>query len=414
MVRFYPQGQSVPKWILMFNDRLERVGDYPFDRLRALLGSIEPAAGHEPISLALGEPQHPTPDLIRTTVEENAALWGKYPPMKGTPDARAAIADWLTARYGLPHGMVDGERNIIPVSGTREALFMIALAAIPEEIAGKRPVVLMPNPFYQVYAGAAVLAGAEPVFLPAGPETGFLPDLSTVTPDILERTALAYYCSPANPQGAIADLETLKDLVQLAREHDFLLVSDECYGEIYDRGVAPPPGAAEACAALGGDLTNIAIFNSLSKRSSAPGLRAGFVAGDAVLIQKFSRLRDYGGAPPPLPLLAAAEALWRDEAHVGQSRELYRQKFDIAEKHLSGRLGFYRAPGGFYLWLDVGDSEEATKILWRDAAIRVIPGAYLARTDGDGRNPGKNYIRCALVHDLEITDLALERLAQAL
>lgn len=397
----------------MFNDRLERIGDYPFDRLRALLGPIEPAAGIEPISLALGEPQHPTPDLIRTTVEANAALWGKYPPMTGTPDARAAIAAWLTSRYNLPDGMI-GDQNIVPVSGTREALFLIALAAVPENIAGKRPVVLMPNPFYQVYAGAAVLSGAEPVFLPAGPETGFLPDLSAVTPDILERTALAYYCSPANPQGVIADLETLKSMIELARRHDFLLVSDECYSEIYDRGVAPPPGAAEACASLGGSLENVAIFNSLSKRSSAPGLRVGFVAGDARLIQKFSRLRDYGGAPPPLPLLAAAAALWRDESHVEQSRELYRQKFDIAKKRLDGRLGFYRAPGGFYLWLDVGDGEEAAKTLWRDAAIRVIPGAYLARTDQNGHNPGNAYIRCALVHDLEITDLALERLAKTL
>ena len=397
----------------MFNDRLERIGDYPFDRLRALLGPIEPAAGIESISLALGEPQHPTPDLIRTTVEANAALWGKYPPMTGTLDARAAIAAWLTSRYNLPDGMI-GDQNIVPVSGTREALFLIALAAVPENIAGKRPVVLMPNPFYQVYAGAAVLSGAEPVFLPAGPETGFLPDLSAVTPDILERTALAYYCSPANPQGVIADLETLKSMIELARRHDFLLVSDECYSEIYDRGVAPPPGAAEACASLGGSLENVAIFNSLSKRSSAPGLRVGFVAGDARLIQKFSRLRDYGGAPPPLPLLAAAAALWRDESHVEQSRELYRQKFDIAKKRLDGRLGFYRAPGGFYLWLDVGDGEEAAKTLWRDAAIRVIPGAYLARTDQNGHNPGNAYIRCALVHDLEITDLALERLAKTL
>jgi succinyldiaminopimelate transaminase len=398
----------------MFNDRLERVGDYPFDRLRALLGPIEPAAGVEPISLALGEPQHPTPDLIRTTVEANAALWGKYPPMKGTPDARAAIADWLTRRYRLPEGMIDGDRNVIPVSGTREALFLIALAAVPEDIAGQRPVVLMPNPFYQVYAGAAVLAGAEPVFLPAGPETGFLPDLTAVSPDILARTALVYFCSPANPQGAIAELETLKYLVELARRHDFLLVSDECYGEIYDRGVAPPPGAVEACAALGGGLQNVAIFNSLSKRSSAPGLRAGFVAGDAALITKFARLRDYGGAPPPLPLLAAAAALWRDEDHVRESRELYRCKFDIAERHLAGQLGFYRAPGGFYLWLDVGDGEQAARTLWRDAAIRVMPGAYLARTDPSGHNPGAGYIRCALVQNLEITDIALERLAQAL
>ncbi len=398
----------------MFNDRLDRVGDYPFDRLRALLGDLAPPDGVAPISLALGEPQHTPPDLIGTTVAANGALWGRYPPMKGSPDARAAIADWLTARYRLPAGMIEPERNVVPVSGTREALFLIALAAVPETKAGARPVVLMPNPFYQVYAGAAVLAGAEPVFLPAGKETGFLPDFAALAPAILERTALAYYCSPANPQGAIADIDTLKMIIGLARQYDFLLASDECYGEIYDRGVAPPPGAAEACAALGGGMENVAVFNSLSKRSSAPGLRSGFVAGDGEFIRRYTRLRDYGGAPPPLPLLAAAAALWRDESHVEASRELYRRKFDVAETLLRDRFGFYRAPGGFYLWLDVGDGEAAAQTLWRDAGVRVIPGGYLAQADSAGRNPAQAYIRCALVHDVETTAQALERLADVL
>jgi succinyldiaminopimelate transaminase len=398
----------------MFNDRLEPVGDYPFDRLRALLDPLAPPDRDATISLALGEPQHAPPTLIRDTVHRFPELWGRYPPMKGTPEARAAIADWLQRRYALPDGMIDPEANVVPVSGTREALFMIALAAVPERKANKKPVVLMPNPFYQVYAGAAVLAGAEPVFLPATAETGFLPDLAALGADVLDRTALLYYCSPANPQGAIADLETLKSLVKLARAHDFVLASDECYGEIYDRGVAPPPGAAEACAALGGTLDNVAIFNSLSKRSSAPGLRAGFVAGEAGFVRRYVRLRDYGGAPPPLPLLAAAEALWRDEAHVEASRDLYRRKFDLAEAALDGRLGFYRSPGGFYLWLDVDDGEDAARRLWTEAGIRVLPGGYIAKTDSNGQNPGERYIRCALVHDLETTEQALARLARVL
>ncbi len=398
----------------MFNDRLERVGDYPFDRLRALLDPLAPPDGLAPISLALGEPRHAPPALIRDTVHRLPELWGRYPPMKGTAEARAAIADWLQRRYALPGGMIDPQTNIIPVSGTREALFMIALAAVPEQKAGEQPVVLMPNPFYQVYAGAAVLAGAEPVFLPAVAETGFLPDLAALEPAVLDRCALLYYCSPANPQGAIADLETLKSIVRLAREHDFIVASDECYAEIYDRGVAPPPGMAEACAALGGALDNVAIFNSLSKRSSAPGLRSGFVAGEADFIRRYTRLRDYGGAAPPLPLLAAAEALWRDETHVAASRELYRQKFDLAQAALDGRLGFYRSPGGFYLWLDVGDGEEAARRLWSEAGIRVLPGAYIAKTDAESINPGRRYIRCALVHDLETTDEALARLARVL
>jgi succinyldiaminopimelate transaminase len=398
----------------MFNDRLDQVGDYPFDRLRALLDPLSPPDPDKTISLSLGEPQHTPPAIIRETVHRNPELWGRYPPMKGTPDARSAIADWLQRRYRLPDGMIDPEVHVVPVSGTREALFMIALAAVPERKDGRKPVVLMPNPFYQVYAGAAVLAGADPVFLPATAETGFLPDLSAIDDDDLARAALFYYCTPANPQGAIASLETLKSLVRLARQHDFILASDECYAEIYDRNVAPPPGMAEACAAMGGSLDNVAIFNSLSKRSSAPGLRAGFVAGDADFIRRYTRLRDYGGAPPPLPLLAAASALWRDEAHVEESRELYRRKFDLAEAALAGKLGFYRSPGGFYLWLDVEDGEDAARRLWAEAGIRVLPGAYVAKADSAGGNPGKRYIRCALVQNLDITQEALSRLARVL
>jgi succinyldiaminopimelate transaminase len=396
----------------MFNDRLQRIGDYPFDRLRALLGPVEPRAGLTPVSLALGEPQHTPPDLIRASVEANAGLWGRYPPMAGTPEVRRAIAGWLTRRYDLPVGMIDPDANVVPVSGTREALFLLALAAVPEKKAGQRPIVLMPNPFYQVYVGAAVLAGAEPVFLPATRETGFLPDLSAVPQSILERTALLYYCSPSNPQGMISGLETLKTLVRVARAHDFVLASDECYSEIYQR--EPPPGAAAACAALGGGLASVAILNSLSKRSSAPGLRSGFVAGEAEFIRRFTRLRDYGAVAPPLPLVAAATALWSEETHVEANRVLYRRKFDIAEKVLGGRFGFYRPPGGFYLWLDVGDGEAAARTLWRDAAVRVVPGAYFARADASGRNPGAAYIRCALVQDIETTRQALERLAAAL
>ena len=396
----------------MVNDRIARIGDYPFDRLRALLDPLTPRAGDAPLSLALGEPQHAPPELLSRIVSENADLWGRYPPMLGTPEFRAAVADWLGRRYGLPPGMVDPERHVLPVSGTREGLFMAAFVTVPEQRGGRRPAVLMPNPFYQVYVGAAALAGAEPVYVPATRDTGFLPDFASLAPDLLRRTAMAYYCSPANPQGTVADMDTLKRLIELAREYDFVLVADECYSEIYDH--VPPTGMFEACAALGGGLDNVLMFQSLSKRSSAPGLRSGFAAGDASLIAVFKRVRDYGGAPPPLPLLAAATALWQDEAHVEANRALYRQKFDLAEERLGGRFGFYRPPGGFYLWLDVGDGEAAAASLWRDAALRVIPGAYLARTDADGTNPGAAYIRAAMVHDLDTTADALERLNRTL
>ena len=393
-------------------DRLERIGDYPFDRLRALLNPVTPRV-NEPIMLSIGEPQHTPPPIIRETVSEHAALWGRYPPMAGTAEFRRAVADWLTRRYALPDGLLDPDKNVIPVSGTREALFMIALAAVPERGEGAPPPsVLMPNPFYQVYLGAAVVAGGEPVLVPATREVGFLPDFVALDAATLARTALAYYCSPANPQGAIAALDTLRALVRLARRHGFVMAFDECYSEIY--AADPPPGGLAACAAEGGGLEGVLVFNSLSKRSSAPGLRSGFVAGDERLIRRFTRLREYGGAAPPLPLLAAATALWRDEAHVAENRALYRKKFDLAEAALGGKHGFYRPDGGFYLWLEVGDGEAAAQRLWREAGIRVMPGAYLARADASGRNPGAGYIRCALVHDLETTDRALQRMRAVL
>jgi len=396
----------------MINDRLDRIGDYPFDRLRALLDSHKPNGAGPTLSLAIGEPQHPTPDMVRRVVDENAGLWNRYPPIWGAPEFRAAVAGWLARRYGLRDGMIDPDREIIPVSGTREALFLIALTVVPEAIGGRQPAVLMPNPFYQVYLGAAALSGAEPVCVPATAETGFLPDYAALEPELLDRTAMAYYCSPANPQGTVASLETLVGLVELARAHDFVVLFDECYSEIYHG--APPPGGIEACAALGGRLDNVLIFNSLSKRSSAPGLRSGFVAGDPALIAAFKRVRDYGGAPPPLPLLAAATALWQDEEHVRANRALYEAKFDLADSILGNRFGYARPEGGFYLWLDVGDGEAAALKLWRDAALRVIPGVYLARPGPGGRNPGAGYIRCALVHDIETTEEALRRLANTL
>ena len=396
----------------MINDRLDRLGDYSFDRLRALLDSHTPRVNEPVLSLALGEPQHPPPPMVRKIIDGAADLWGKYPPVWGAPDFRASVRDWLTQRYGLAEGMVDADTSIIPVSGTREALFMIALTCVPEKIGGKQPAVLMPNPFYQVYLGAAALSGAEPIFVPATEETNFLPDYQSLDPDLLARTALAYYCTPANPQGTVAPLESLVRLVELAREYDFVVLFDECYSEIY-RDQAPP-GGMSACAALGGSLENVLVFNSLSKRSSVPGLRSGFVAGDPTLMSSFKLVRDYGGAPPPLPLLAAATGLWQDEAHVEANRDLYRKKFDLADKILQGRLGYYRPDGGFYLWLDVGDSETAALRLWQDAALRVIPGTYLAKSDATGQNPGAKYIRCALVHDLNTTEQALMRLNSTL
>jgi len=282
---------------------------------------------------------------------------------------------------------------------------------VPEAKAGKTPCVLLPNPYYLVYAGGATIAGAEAVPLDATARSGFLPDLDALTPERLERCALFYLCTPANPQGAVADMTYLKRAIKLARDWDFVLAVDECYCEIYDR--APPVGALEACLALGGDLRNLLVFHSLSKRSSAAGLRCGFVAGDAELIARFQHLRSYGGAQIPLPLQLAATALWNDEAHVEPNRARYRRKFDIAEAHLAGRFGFYRPPAGFFLWLDVGDGEQAAQLLWREAAIRTLPGGYIARGSGSD-NPGQRYIRVALVHDDATVEAGMRRMAQVL
>jgi len=378
------------------NARLARLADNPFARLGELLAGVSPSANAAPILMSVGEPQHPPPPLLARIVGETAHLWNRYPPMAGTPEYRAACADWLRRRYHLPEGMVGGERNVLALAGTKEGLYMAASLAVPETKAGQTPLVLLPNPYYLVYLGGAVMAGAEVVPLDATAASGFLPDLGALSPRQLERCALCYLCSPANPQGAVADLAYLEKAIRLAREYDFVLAVDECYGEIYDR--AAPPGALEACARMGGALDNVLVFHSLSKRSNAAGLRCGFVAGDAALIARFQHLRSYGGAQVPLPLQHAATALWQDEAHVEPNRALYRRKFAVAEQALGRRFGFYRPPGGFFLWLDVGDGEQAAKALWREAGVRTLPGAYVARATG-GENPGKRYIRVALVHD---------------
>jgi len=396
----------------MLNPRVSDLPDYPFDRLRALLDGVAPPPGMTPLVLSVGEPRHSPPPMIAAAVAKDSSLWGRYPPGDGTPEFRAAVADWLIRRYGLEPGAVDPERHVLPVAGTREALYLISALVVPQTKAGDAPVVAMPNPFYHVYGGAAAVSGAEPVYLPATSATGFLPDISTLDDMTLERTALFYFCSPANPQGAVAGIDALKAAIRLARQHDFVLVADECYAEIYDR--EPPPGALQACAALGDGFANVLVFHSLSKRSSAPGLRSGFVAGDETLIKPFRRLRNYVGPQMPMPAIAASTALWRDETHVEANRALYRRKFEIAEDILGGRFGFYRPAGGFFLWLDVGDGEAAAKRLWSEAAIRTLPGAYIGRPDESGLNPGKRYLRLALVDHPKTTAEALERLVKVL
>lgn len=412
----------------MLNPRLDDLKDYPFQRLRALLDGLDPPAGVTPIDLTLGEPRHPYPAFVSEILAANQADYGRYPPLAGTAEFRDAVAGWLNRRYRLPDGMLDANRHIVPLNGTREGLYMIAQVAVPPEKDGRRPAVLIPNPFYHCYVGAAVTAGAEPILLPTTADTGFLPDYASVGAETLRRTAMIYLCSPANPQGAVADAAYLADLIALCRRHDILLLVDECYAEIYYD--TPPPGALEVCAGQGGDMTNVLVFHSLSKRSNLPGLRSGFAAGDAGVAERFLRLRSYGGATSPLPVLAAAAAAWRDEDHVEKNRALYRAKFDIAIQKLSNRYGFRKPAGGFFLWLDVGDGEAAARTLWTEAGVRALPGAYLGRSphgtatgaanvaaaavSDELGNPGTPFIRLALVEAPDVTAEALDRLCQVL
>ncbi|MBC8269646.1 MAG: aminotransferase class I/II-fold pyridoxal phosphate-dependent enzyme [Rhodospirillaceae bacterium] len=398
----------------MLNSLLDNLTDYPFDRLRDLLDPLSPPAGISPLALSIGEPRHTPPKLIDEALSASNDLWGRYPPIDGTADFRTAIAQWLARRYHLAGGFIDPDLQILPVVGTREALYLIAMLAVDGRQKEPRPAVLFPNPLYHVYSGAAEMSGGEAITMAATRGSGYLPDLDALDEQTLGRTALMTLCSPANPQGAVADVAYLERAISLARKHDFVLAIDECYSEIYSD--QPPPGGAGVCENTG-SMDNVVIFHSLSKRSSAPGLRSGFIAGDATLIRRFKHLRSFAGATMPMPIMAASSALWRDEAHVEKNRALYRQKFDLADQLLGGRYGYKRPAGGFFLWLDVsayGGGEEAARRLWAEAGIRVLPGAYISRVEADGTNPGDDYIRVALVHPPDVTKTAFQGILKVL
>jgi N-succinyldiaminopimelate aminotransferase len=408
----------------MLNPRLDDLPGYPFARLRDLLGPVAPAANIEPLVMSIGEPQHAPPSFVAEVLAKSAEGWGKYPLLRGTAEFRRAVADWLTRRFALPQGFIAPDENVLPVAGTREAIYMFASIAIARRDDGTRPLVLVPNPLYHVYAGAAQMAGADPLFVPADRASGFLPDYLGLPDDVWARTALVYLCAPANPQGALASKAYLTALLAKVMAHDAILAVDECYSEIYD--AEKPVGVLEACAALGADalraLDHVVVFNSLSKRSSSPGLRSGFIAGGKGLIAAFAKLRDFASSATPLPIIAAATELWRDETHVDESRARYRAKFDLAERALGPRFGPVRPAGGFFLWLDMkraglgdgkeGDGEAAARQLWQRAAIRTLPGAYLCPETDTG--PGADFLRVALVHDEALLAEALPRFAAAL
>ncbi|MEL6642380.1 MAG: aminotransferase class I/II-fold pyridoxal phosphate-dependent enzyme [Pseudomonadota bacterium] len=376
---------------MSFPERFSHLPEYAFPRLRRLLDGHAP--GGTPVAMSIGEPRHAFPPWLLETITAHASEFGKYPPNDGTPELRQAMSDWIHRRYGVS---VDPDQQVMVLNGTREGLFNAAVALCPEVKNGQRPAVIVPNPFYQVYAVAALTAGAEPVYVPATKDTGFLPDYGALPKDLLDRTAIAYLCSPANPQGAVADADYWRELIALAERHDFRIFADECYSEIYRD--APPPGALQIAKQLGADPERVVIFHSLSKRSNLPGLRSGFVAGGPKSMAAIKQLRAYAGAPVSLPLQRAAETVWADEAHVEENRALYRQKYEMADTTFEGIEGCGAPEAGFFLWLPVEDGEDAALRLWTETGIRVLPGAYLARDTKNG-NPGKNYIRVAMVAD---------------
>lgn len=373
---------------MAFPERFDSLPEYAFPRLRKLLDTHKPGA--EPVAMTIGEPRHAMPSFVAEVMAANIAGFGVYPPNDGTPELLAAISGWIGRRYGV----VVAEDRLMVLNGTREGLFNAAVALCPEVKNGKRPVVLMPNPFYQVYAVAALAMGAEPVYVPATAATGFLPDYASLPAEVLDRVAIAYLCSPANPQGAIASRDYLADLLGLAEKHDFKVFSDECYSEIWR--IAPPVGALQVAAEIRADPERVAVFHSLSKRSNLPGLRSGFVAGGVESIARIRKLRSFAGAPLPLPVQRVSERAWSDEAHVVENLALYQEKFRIADEVFAGVQGFQNPEGGFFLWLPVEDGEQAALKLWQETGVRVLPGAYLSRDVG-GDNPGKGYIRVALV-----------------
>jgi N-succinyldiaminopimelate aminotransferase len=390
------------------NPNLSKLQPYPFERLAKLFEGITPPAHLQPISLSIGEPRHPTPGFITEEVITHLHGLSRYPLTRGTAELRAAIADWLQARFRLTADSLDPETHILPVNGTREALFAFA-QCIVDPATG--PVVLMPNPFYQIYEGAALLSGAEPWFMNTTRENGYRPDLNAVPAAVWQRCQLVYICTPGNPTGAVMSIPELQQLIGLADQYDFVIASDECYAEIYPESASPPAGLLQAAAELGrDDYSRCMVFHSLSKRSNAPGLRSGFVAGDAVLIKHFLRYRTYHGCAMPPATQAASISAWRDEEHVAENRTLYTQKFAAVLDMLAPVLDVQLPDAGFYLWpqTPVDDAEFARGLMAQQNVI-VLPGSYLSRSAA-GVNPGRNHVRLALVAPLEDCVEAAERI----
>lgn len=388
------------------NPRLSQLQAYPFQKLRELLAGVTANPALAPINLTIGEPKHPTPAFIRDALVQHLDGLASYPLTQGSDALRRAIADWCGRRYGVE---LDPATQILPVNGSREALFAAAQALIDPSRHVRR--VIAPNPFYQIYEGAALLAGAQPHFLDTLLENGFRMDFTRVPDDLWESVQLAYVCSPGNPTGKVFGLNEWQEIFDLAERHDFIVAADECYSEVYFDEDNPPLGALTAAAMLDRDFSRLLVFNSLSKRSNVPGLRSGFVAGDAELIRQFLLYRTYHGSAMGPAVQAASAVAWQDEAHVLENRRQYREKFAAVMPILGGALEFSPPDAAFYLWAKVpgGDDTAFARELYRSQNVSVLPGSFLARAAGTG-NPGKGFVRIALVDGLEACAEAARRI----
>ena len=380
------------------NHELDLLQPYPFEKLRALHGGLTPPASLAPIALSIGEPKHAAPAFVTRVLQDNLDKLANYPATRGIPELRESIAYWCERRFQLAR--LCSEREVLPVNGTREALFAFAQACIDRHAdhSSERPLVISPNPFYQIYEGAALLAGAEPHYLPCLPENGYQPDFAAVPASVWQRCQLIFLCSPGNPTGAVLPIETLQSLIRLADQHDFIIASDECYSEIYFDEQRPPPGLLQACAEMGRhEFNRCVVFHSLSKRSNLPGLRSGFVAGDADILAKFLQYRTYHGCAMPVQHQLASVAAWHDEDHVRANRARYRTKFESVLSILDDCMAVQLPDAGFYLWpqLPGSDTDFSRELFARENVI-VLPGEYLGRTV-NGHNPGSRHLRMALV-----------------
>ena len=383
------------------NSRLASLQPYPFQRLAQLIHGLTPPAGMAAIRLSMGEPQHAAPDFVLEALKVNLAGLSNYPTTKGSAELRQSISAWATRRFKLDKIALGPERHVLPVAGTREALFSIAQAVIDRRVNSQRPSVVMPNPFYQIYEGAALLAGAKPYFMNAVEENGYRADFAQVPEEIWQKVPLVYICSPGNPTGAVLTRGDLAGLIELAHRYNFIIASDECYSEIYFDEAKPPVGLLQVANDLGiRDYQHCLVFHSLSKRSSLPGLRSGFVAGDGAVLEQYHQYRTYHGCALPPPTQAASQAAWNDEAHVRTNRDLYRSKFDAVLKILKPVLDVKKPEAGFYLWPRLPqDDETFARELYARENVLVLPGSYLSRATEAG-NPGKNRVRMALVASL--------------